>query len=131
MHAPVKPTEDVEKVRRAVENVFSGELVVESEGGGYYRVVGFSNDLSSLSRLRDLIIAKQIRTAARSYLFKRALGNSIVILLHKQAAYVNSVSLVDSDRESPLGAIRIEIESDSVAEVVDWLAPPLHRARSI
>ncbi|RLG80751.1 MAG: hypothetical protein DRO13_02985 [Thermoprotei archaeon] len=126
--AYAKPTEDPEKVREAVLNVFNGEVVVVEEGKGYYRVEGFSNSRSSLNKMYNLVRAGQIAPAVRSYLLKNKRGNAITILLHKQAAYMGKISLIDSDRESPLGAIRIEIEHDNPYEIINWLAPE-HRQK--
>jgi len=122
--APVKPTEDLEKVKKAVSNVFSGELVVIDEGNGYYRIEGFSTSREALMKLYNLIRIEQIDPAVRSYLLRNVHGNRITICLHKQAAFMNKISLIDSDRESPLGAIRIEIEADNPYELIDWLTPP-------
>ena len=122
--ATVKPTEDVEKVKKAVENVFSGEITVIEEGNGYYRVEGYSGSRDSLDKLYNLIRIEQILPAARNYLLKNMRDRYITIYLHKQAAFMNKLSFIDSDRESPLGAIRIEIETDDPMKLIDWLAPP-------
>lgn len=119
----VKPTEDINKVRRAIENIYTGELVVTEEDRDYYRIEGLSFDINSLNKLRDLIRIKQIIPATRNYLFRKISGNSISILLHKQAAYMRNISFIDSDKESPLGAILIEIEANNIEEVINWLAP--------
>jgi len=127
VRAPVKPTEDVEKVKKAVLNVFAGEVVVLDEGGGYCTVEGYSTSREALVKLYNLIRAEQIEPAFRSYLLRNRRGNTITVLLHKQAAFMNKISLIDSDRESPLGAIHIEIETDNPDELIDWLAPPLEQ----
>jgi len=119
----VKPTEDLEKVKKAVENVFNGEIVVVEEGDGYYHIQGFSNTRDSLVKLYNLIRVNQIIPATRSYLLKNTVNGIIRIMLHKQAAYVNKISLIDYEKESPLGPIIIEIETDNHFEVIDWLAP--------
>jgi len=128
VRAPVKPTEDVDKVKRAVLNVFAGEIVVLDEGGGYYTVEGYSTSREALAKLYNLIRAEQIEPAFRSYLLRNRKGNTITILLHKQAAFMNRISLIDSDRESPLGAIHVEIETDNPDELIDWLTPPLEQS---
>lgn len=121
--AYVKPTEDTDKVRKAIENIYSGELIAIEEDKDMFRIEGFSNDIKSLSKLRDLISTKQIIPATRNYLLRKTRGNTITLILHKQAAFMKNISLIDSDKESPLGAIWIEIEADNVEEVVNWLAP--------
>jgi len=123
VYAKIKPTEDPNKVKKAVQHVFNGEIIVIDEGDGYRRVEGFSSSVSSLERLHNLIRAEQIIAAARSYLYKGLRGNTITFMLHKQAAYAGRISFIDSDRESPMGGIRFVIESDDPRRIIDWLAP--------
>ncbi len=123
----IKPTEDPVKVRKAVENVFTGEILVTNIGDGYKKVEGFSTRLESLSALYNLIRIEQIIPAARSYLLKGTKGNTIRFMIHKQAAYMRKISFVDSDRESPLGAIKFTIESQDPMKIIDWLTPTKYK----
>ena len=123
----IKPTEDPVKVRKAVENVFTGEILVTNIGDGYKKVEGFSTRLESLSALYNLIRIEQIIPAARSYLLKGTKGNTIRFMIHKQAAYMRKISFVDSDRESPLGAIKFTIESQDPMRIIDWLTPTKYK----
>ena len=123
----IKPTEDPVKVRKAVENVFTGEILVTNIGDGYKKVEGFSTSLESLSVLYNLIRIEQIIPAARSYLLKGIRGNTIRFMIHKQAAYMRKISFVDSDRESPLGAIKFTIESQDPMRIIDWLTSMRHK----
>ncbi len=123
----IKPTEDPLKVRKAVENVFTGEILVTNIGDGYKKVEGFSTRLESLSALYNLIRIEQIIPAARSYLLKGTKGNTIRFMIHKQAAYMRKISFVDSDRESPLGAIKFTIESQDPMKIIDWLTPTKYK----
>ena len=125
----IKPTEDPVKVRKAVENVFTGEILVTNIGDGYKKVEGFSTRLESLSALYNLIRIEQIIPAARSYLLKGIRGNTIRFMIHKQAAYMRKISFVDSDRESPLGAIKFTIESQDPMRIIDWLTPTKYKHR--
>lgn len=117
----VRPTEDLEKVKRAVNNVFEGELVIEDLGNGYYRLVGVSDKIDSLNKFKQIVVSENIGPAVRSYVKRRLVNNKIVILLHKQALFVSKVSLIDSERESPLGAVRITIEHHNPLEVIEKL----------
>jgi len=123
----IKPTEDPVKVRKAVENVFTGEILVTNIGDGYKKVEGFSTRLESLSALYNLIRIEQIIPAARSYLLKGTKGNTIRFMIHKQAAYMRKISFVDSDKESPLGAIKFTIESQDPMRIIDWLTPTKYK----
>ncbi len=128
--ASVKPTEDKEKVIRAIKNIFDGELVVSEVQEGYYIIEGYSNRKESLDKLYNAIRVEQIIAAARSILKKKTYRNKIKLLLHKQAAYAGKISFIDNERESPLGAIYLEIEAEEPDEIIDWLAPEIKTRRS-
>ena len=121
----IHPTEDKNKVLKAIKNIFDGEIRLVKIDENKYEVQGYSEDLRSLEKLHNMVRIEQIITAVRSYIEKHTRGNRITLIIHKQAAYANKLSLIDSDRESPLGAIRIEIESDNINEIKDWLAPEI------
>lgn len=124
MEAEVRPTEDLEKVRKAVLSVIKpDEITVEELGMGFRIIRATSSRIESLEPLKNMAKVQQVEPALRSYLLKHRYGNTISILLHKQAAYVGKLSLIDSNRESPLGPIRVEIEGseEELARVVEYL----------
>jgi len=126
----VKPTEDLEKVKKAVLNIFDGELSIIEEKDNYRIIRCESSSRNSLEKLQNLIRMNQIIPASRTYMLKNIYGNTLTILLHKQAAYMNKLSFIDSDKESPLGAVKIMIETDDPMSVVDWLAPAPNKRAS-
>ena len=115
VEAPVRPSEDEEKVRRAVLNLFP-DMLLRREGD---RLVGTGG---SLARLGDLLRRYRIRDAARGRLIHGKRGdNCTVFRLNKQAAFMERVSF--SDREAPLGDIRVRLEDDDLDRVIDQIAP--------
>jgi predicted RNA binding protein with dsRBD fold (UPF0201 family) len=132
VEAEVRPTEDVEKVKRAVLNVFRPDrVVVEDLGGGYRVVVAEAFSLRSLSRLWERLRQERILDAARGYMLRGIEGDVLVFKLNKQAAYVGRVSLVDMDAEAPMGPIVFTVEHPDPRAVVDWLAPPTRMGRPV
>ncbi len=125
MKTVIHPTEDKDKVLKAVRNLFDGDIRIVEIDEDYYEVRGYSEDRDSLNKIYNLIRIEQVITAVRSYMQKHLRGNKVTLIIHKQAAYVNKLSLVDSDRESPMGTITITIESDNIDEIIDWLAPEI------
>jgi len=123
IYVDVNPTEDPNKVRVAVEKVLGGIPLEIAQGENRKRLVGKSEGLEALLRFHDLLRREQILDAARKVLFKGIQGNTICFYLNKQVAYVGHVSFSQSTGESPLGPIRVEIESDDPRAVIDWLAP--------
>jgi len=119
----VNPTEDLNKVRVAVEKVLGGIKLEIVRDGNRERLVGESEGREALLRFHDLLRREQILDAARKVLFKGIQGKTICFYLNKQVAYVGHISFSQSVGESPLGPIYVEIESDDPRAVIDWLAP--------
>ena len=123
IEAEVNPTEDIDKVRRAVENVFGKvEFEVKPKKRGSILVVK-AKGLDGLTKLRNLLRREQIRDAARGALFEGLSEKSIIFYLNKQVAYVSHISFSGPEAESPLGPIKVRIQCDNPRELIDWLAP--------
>ena len=109
---PVRPTEDVNKVRRALLNVFPDLRIDASEDA-------LRGTTESLDRLRELIRKLKIRDTARRVLLRGREGDRTRFDLSKQAAFSGRVSFA---ADSPLGDIAVEIESDRLEDVIDFVA---------
>jgi predicted RNA binding protein with dsRBD fold (UPF0201 family) len=119
----INPTEDSEKVKRAVENMFGQvnfEVKPQQRGS---LLTAETKGLDGLTKLQNLLRRERIRAAARGVLFEGLRGNSIVFYLNKQVAFVGHASFSEPVGESPLGPIKIEIHCDNPKELIDWLAP--------
>ena len=121
VEAEVYPTEDPEKVLEAVKKIFSeidfnirwldGAAVVEGVGEG----------LKVLENLKRLIRERRIRASARRILKSSISGDRLIFNLNKQAAYAGKVSFTEPYLESPLPPIRVEIRSNDLEGVIEWL----------
>ena len=131
VEAEIRPTEDEEKVRRAVLNVFDPLTMEIVEYGERRLLVAESHTYRSLRKLHNLLRRERILDAARKYLRRGTGGNLVIFKLNKQAAYMGHVSFVDADHESPLGAITFIIETSSPGELIDWLAPKTSRGKPL
>jgi len=119
----VNPTEDPEKVRKAVENIFgSVEFEVKPHGRGSL-LIAKTKGIDGLTKLYNLLRRERIRDAARGVLFDGLGGKSIVFYLNKQVAYAGHISFSKPVGESPLGPIRVQIRCDNSRELIEWLAP--------
>ncbi len=74
---------------------------------------------ASLDRLRELIRAQRIRDTARGQFLAGRQGNRTRVVLNKQAAFMGVVSFAAG---SALGDIEVEIESDDLLAVIDYVA---------
>ncbi len=119
----VRPTEDKDKVVKAVTNLFSLSKIEVVEDYPYNKLVGESDKIESLVKLHRLLRQERILDAFRNVLLNNKVGNTTEFKLNKQSAYVGRATLVTLDGESPLGPIVVRIISDKIDEVIDWLAP--------
>jgi len=117
VEAEVKPSEDSSKVERAVKNLFPS-LTLER---GEERVWGASEDPAVLSHLKELLRLQAIRDSSRSALLRGKREGGLEFGLNKQVAFVGKVSFTEG--ETPLGPIRVVIETEEPGLVVDYLAP--------
>lgn len=125
--AEVRPSEDLNKVVSAISNFFEFKKMDIKKEGIVQILVLESSSLKSLIKLHRVLRSERILDSARKYLLKGTEGNTISFMIHKQAAAVGVLSFVDSDKESPLGAIKFYIEYSDPKAIVDWLAPKTAR----
>ena len=111
--AACRPTEDREKVRRALLNLFPDAQLEDSD----VSVVARSENGEAL---REAILNQHIRDTARSVMLRGIQGNETRFTLNKQAAFVGKVSFVEGP--VALGGIEVLIEGDGIEGVVDHLA---------
>lgn len=107
-----RPTEDPEKVRVALRNLFP-DLRIETVEG---RLIGTTD---RLDRLRQRIRDQRIRDTARRQLIVARHGDRTTVSLSKQAAFAGVVNFAAG---SPLGDILMEIESEDLMAVIDDVA---------
>lgn len=113
--ARVNPTEDLEKVIKAISNMFDYDEV--EIGDDYVLVTG---EKESLERLKESLKNRQIRDTAETVLLRGVQGSEISFALNKQAALVGVPNFVDGEL-SPLGEIRVKIETDDVEGFIKWI----------
>ncbi len=123
VEAEVNPTEDVNRVRQAVENLFGNlEFEEKSQHKGSL-LVGQANDAEGLSKFGNILRRERIRNAARAVLFQGLKGNTVTFYLNKQVAYAGHVSFSEPVAESPLGPVKVQVKCSDPVKLIDWLAP--------
>jgi predicted RNA binding protein with dsRBD fold (UPF0201 family) len=125
VESEVRPTETREKVEAAVKKIFP-TLELKQVGGF---IVGESADVSSLSKLHQLLRQQAILDSTRSAMPKRKDGETTQFMLNKQVAFVGRVSFTDG--ESPLGPIVVTLKAPDIDRLIDYLAPRTQEGRPI
>ena len=106
-YCSILPSEDPKKVQMALENILpDSEIQIENNSAKIS-----SNDLDSLKRIFETIQHKK----------KNLSDTSTWFYLNKQAAFANNVALCDEADESPLGPIKLILESNQIEQIMDWL----------
>jgi predicted RNA binding protein with dsRBD fold (UPF0201 family) len=123
VEAEINPTESQEKVEQAIKNIFGDINLQVKPMHKASLMVGEGKGKESLTRLCDMLRRERIRSAARAVFIEGMDKRAIRFCLNKQVAYVGHVSFSKETAESPLGPIKVRIESGDPRELVEWLAP--------
>jgi len=118
-YCAINPSEDIDKIRTAVSNVLidmDDKIVGNS-------LIANSNNYESLSKIYEIIRAKNIKKVYRRSLRQNIVDDSTWFYLNKQAAFANVIALCGEDNQSPLGPIKIVLQSKNIRDVIDWLVP--------
>ena len=118
----IYPTESEDNVKAAVNNVSSNIVISIKPSLKGSTLTALAKGQDSLIKLRNLLSNDRIRDASRKLFFKSIRGNMISFCLNKQVAFVGHVSFSEETSESPLGPIRVSIETDNPQQLIEWLA---------
>jgi predicted RNA binding protein with dsRBD fold (UPF0201 family) len=127
VEAEINPTESEDKVRAAVCNVLGNASITIKPSGRTNTLTADAKGQESLIKLRNILRADRIRDAARKALFHSTRGNSISFCLNKQVAFAGHISFSEETAESPLGPLRVTIETESPQQLIEWLAEKTER----
>ncbi len=119
----VKPTEDIQSVRQAVENIFGILSMEEKTQHRDTFLLALTSSTESLTKFSNLLRRERIRDAARAVLFQGLKDSTITFYLNKQVASTGHVSFCEPTTESSLGPIKIQIKSSAPRKLIEWLAP--------
>jgi predicted RNA binding protein with dsRBD fold (UPF0201 family) len=110
----VYPTEDPEKVKQALLNIFPGADLQEAEA----EMVAVTEDLG---HFMELVRRQRILDATRAVLIHAIHGSSTQLHLNKQVAFVGKITLVEG--KPPLGDIDVTFEDNDIQALIDRMTP--------
>ncbi|MEM4286107.1 MAG: RNA-binding domain-containing protein [Candidatus Nitrosocaldus sp.] len=118
----VYPSEDPNKVMKAIKNVIDGIEPVHEDDMVKARAV---LSIDALAKMKRQIQSRQVMDTFRRIMLENEGedGYSTWLYLNKQAAYAGSIVVCEDEDESPLGPIRVTIRSRGmkVRRIIDWL----------
>lgn len=115
----VAPSEESDKVLRAIENVLGNCVHGVEKTPGAVRVV--SEDPRCLDIVRDQLRDRRVRATARRLFLANVEGRSTTVMLNRQAAFVGVVAMCGSESESPLGPLYMTVASEALESLIEWL----------
>ena len=126
----VNPTEDLDKIKLAVENIF-GAVTFEVESRTWGRLlIAKSTGTEGLPKLYNLLSRERIRAAARKVFFSGIGEKSVTFYLNRQVAYAGHISFSQKTGESLLGPIKVQIRCSNPKELIEWLTPKPPKRKS-
>jgi predicted RNA binding protein with dsRBD fold (UPF0201 family) len=117
VYCSINPTEDPKKVEQALTNILVGvDVKINKES-----LKATSTSLESLQKIYEAIHSHKSKNAYRRQLNQNLRDGSSWFYLNKQAAFADTVALCSESEESPLGPIKIILNSKNINTVIDWL----------
>jgi hypothetical protein len=117
----VNPTESEQKVKEAVEKIFGAMSMQTKLLHKGSLLLAEAAGQEALAKFHDILQREHIRAAARTVFLQGLERTSVNFCLNKQVAYAGHVSFSQEVAESPLGPIKVKINSENPRQVVDWL----------
>ena len=115
---PVNLSEDPDKVIQAISNIFPHSTIKNEN----FSIKAQSNELRSLEKIYESVISTQSQKSYTRNLENNLDGNSTWFFLNKQAAFVDQVAICDGAEESPLGPIKVILNSSNIDGIIDWIS---------
>lgn len=116
-YCSIYPSENPQKVEQAVSNVLDGMNFKTNNDS----LNATSKNLESLSKIYEIIHSRKSQKNYRRQLNQNLLGDSTWFYLNKQAAFSNVIALCSGAEESPLGPIKVILNSKNIDRVIEWL----------
>jgi hypothetical protein len=118
MVCPVNLSEDPDKVIQAISNIFPHSDIKNEN----FSIKAQSNELRSLEKIYESIVSTQSQKSYTRNLENNLEGNSTWFFLNKQAAFVDQVVICEEAEESPLGPIKVVLNSSNIDGIIDWIS---------
>ena len=105
------------KVRTAVSNIVTDMDEKMTDDA----LVANSTNYESLTKIYETMRSRRTKSAYRRHLMRNMTEDSTWFYLNKQAAFADVIALCDEEDQSPLGPIKVVLQSKNIEDVIDWL----------
>jgi predicted RNA binding protein with dsRBD fold (UPF0201 family) len=116
-YCSINPSEDPKKVEQSISNIFPDMNIKLDKDS----LTATSSNLESLSRIYETIQARKTQKVYRRQLNNNLMDDSTWFYLNKQAAFANTITLCSEAEESPLGPIKVILNSKNIERIIEWL----------
>ena len=117
VYCTINESENTNKVRTAVSNILTdmNEKITDNS------FVANSDNYESLSKIYETMRSRRTKSAYSRHLMRNMTEDSTWFYLNKQAAFADVIALCDEEDQSPLGPIKVVLQSKNIEDVIDWL----------
>jgi len=119
-YAKINPSENPKAVETALRLLAYPEVESETKFMNNEIHIIFTGS-SALKKMRDQAAARRVRAVLRRLLLSNYSEGKITIMLNKQALTRGIISFVESESESPLGPVYLEIYTSDVQALASYL----------
>ena len=109
----VNPTEDEEKVKKAILNLFPNSKIISKNN-----TLEIHDSRKILNHFKSKLKEQKIRATVRTIL---ETNEKLKLNLNKQTAYINIINITEGN--SILGDITLNIKTENKDDFIEWLTP--------
>ncbi len=107
-----KPTEDKEKVKTSMLNIFP-DLRINEKGNI------LTGKCPSIDKFKEKLRNQRIRDTARKILLRGKKGNKTVFRINKQVAFIGKICFAEDSH--PLGDITVTIKDENIDRIIEGI----------
>ena len=119
MFCTVNPSESIEKIEKAISNIFPYSIINNNN----LSINAQSKELRSFEKIYQFIHNNKLQKNYLRSLEDHLQDDTTWFYLNKQAAFVEQIAICEESDESPLGPIKVTLTSSilNIDAIIDWI----------
>jgi len=118
--AEVKPSEDPSTIERTLRLLAYPDVDSKTKISDNRVHLTFSG-VAALKKIRDQAAARRVRAVLRRLLVSNYAEGKVTLMLNRQALTKGIIAYIESESESPLGPVYLEIFTDNLQALIAYL----------